>query len=233
MRQRWMRYRKSTGELKSELGKVLVENRATSISSVRSNDDGGVVKKLRASHQLYLLNGTRVCRETFAAALDEPEDFIKKASIFGHKERSELPMHHATEAPQKTLMVQWLREFAVLTSERMPGGGAPGSARAEAAAVCRDDAGVLRLAECRLKDVWKKYQMGMLEMGQSPLSYECMRLAFTSDERLVHIKLSRRRGNVGGLGICATCESLKEQLYMVRSFGCSSPSPSPSPLICR
>jgi hypothetical protein len=71
-----MRYRKSTGELKSELGKVLVENRATSISSVRSNDDGGVVKKLRASHQLYLLNGTRVCRETFAAALDEPEDFI-------------------------------------------------------------------------------------------------------------------------------------------------------------
>ena len=55
-RQRWAAYRKSTGELKRELGKVLQEHRQERIRKV----PGGGTQP-RKSKQLYYLNSREVC----------------------------------------------------------------------------------------------------------------------------------------------------------------------------
>ena len=213
-RQRWAAYRKSTGELKRELGKVLQEHRQERIREV----PGGGTKK-RKSKQLYYLNSREVCIDAFARALDEPVSWVKKVATFGHQMRRELPKHHADESPLKTLMVRWLLYYAGLTSEPNPGGGAHGAEAAVRDARSRgesgDDVSALRLAECRLSDVHSKYEAAFRSRGIQALGYETMRRCMKGDSRLRHVHLSRRRGNVGGLGICATCENLKELLFLL------------------
>ena len=209
-RKRWGAYRKSTGELKRELGKVLQEHRQDQICEVP-----GKTK----SKQLYFLNSREVCIDAFARALDEPVSWVRKVATFGHQMRRELPRHHADESPLKTLLVRWLLHYAGLTSEPNPGGGAHGAEAAVRGARSRgesgDDVSALRLAECRLSDVHSKYEAAFRLKGIQALGYETMRRCMKEDPRLRHVHLSRRRGNVGGLGICATCENLKENLFLI------------------